>query len=218
MENKLLRSLPVALLALTLMMIGSGCRSTGGVPITDSFGRSPDSQRLMNQAVDRFVSQIDLSSLGAKSVKITTQGTVTGSAMDITMKNTAGSMQMSGGQDISEIVQQAMGGTGYSAYLKAQLERKVSAQGGKCIQNNPDAQVVINAEAAGLKRRIYYVSALILPLDIYQHRKYWAILDGTVDIKTGDNTRILDSQKITAESSACNKPAVFKSSIGRNHF
>ncbi len=149
------------------------------------------------------------------SVKIVTKGMIAGNAMDVTMMNSAGSMQMSGGQDISEMLQQAMGGASYSAYLRAQLERKISAQGGRCIQDNPEAQIVINPEAAGLKRRISYLPLPLFFLDIYQDKNYWALLDGTVDLKSGDGTRILQSQKVSAESTRLHKTSVFNSSISR---
>lgn len=194
----------ISLLLATIILYG--CITTGGVPIVDSFSRSPEAQRLMNKAVDKFVGKLNIQSIEGKSVKLMTRGSGPSTryiGKDVEMK----------GYDFSESMSTAMSGVGWSGYLIAALERKVLSHSGKCLEKNADTQIVVNVDAAGLRRRVFYVPFIpFFVFDIYQHRSYWATFDATVDFRTGNGMQILETQRIETESSKLQRPGLFRQS------
>lgn len=198
--------------ALVSAIFGSGCvSSTGGVSFLDDFYTSPESQRLMNEAVDKFVDQMNLQTIGSSSVQIVTRG-MGSTPKDIKVADHPFGM-MSSGTEMMEKMQTSFGGVTFSSYLKAQMERKIASSGGKITEENPDAQIVVNTDAVGLKRRIFSLPPLpIFFVDIVQDREYWAIIDGTIDLKSGDGSKIFQTQKISAESGHIHSPVFFRQS------
>ena len=183
-----------------------GCVTTGGVPIIDDFNRSPEAQRLMNEAVDNFVEKLNVQSIEGKSVKLMSRGSGPSTRFtgkDVEVKS----------YDFSESMSTAMSGVGWSGYLIAALERKVLSHSGKCLEKNVDTQIVVNVDAAGLRRRVFYVPFIpFFVIDIYQHRTYWATFDTTVDFRTAKGMQILETQRIGTESSKLQKPCFFRQS------
>ena len=193
MKHGLLEKGAGLVMSLLVCVVLSGCTSTGGISILDSFNRSPEGQRLMNESVDSFVEHLDLKMIAGKSVRITGSGSASNNRL--------------AGYDTSEHMSQAMSGVAWSRYLAAALERKVSALQGRCVSENPDFQLAPTVNAAGLQQRTFYINffPLFIMLDVYQHRTYWAEFDATLDVKSGDGSRILKTQRHRAESGKISK-------------
>ena len=152
-----------------------------------------------------------MDSLAGKSVKILTRGA--GPSMNVETKDVKVYPP-----DISESFRIGMTNVGWSGYLTASLERKLSSLGGKSVKEEPELQLMINENIVGLRSRIFYVPFIPffvfdIYFDIYQHRTYWALFDATVDIKSKDGEQILKSRKIRAQSHTMEKPRIFAPSI-----
>lgn len=116
--------------------------------------------------------------------------------------------------DMSEFTGTALlHGVGWSGYIISAFERKLSSVGAKCVTQEPDLQLVISTNTAGLRSRIFYIPLIpFFVIDIYQHRTYWAEFDATVDIKTPDGQQIIKSQRHRCKSGTLHKPRLFATS------
>jgi len=155
----------------------------------DNFNRNPKAQRLVNEAVDNVLEKMDIQTktVEGKSIQIITRGLGTGKEKPV-------QLQLPTMGALIEL--------DWNGYLVAAMERKLSSQGAKSVQKDADLQFVVNINQAGLQRDIFYVPfGCFFMVNFYEERSYWAVLDVTLDVKTGDGTRILQTQQLESESS-----------------
>jgi len=203
-KNDLMLGRALGLVLLLGIGICSGCMHMGGVSLLDDFSRSPDAQRLMNEAVDRFLDKANLEGLENKSVRIRA-----GEYRSHVEAGFMGPIHI----DVPAQVTEELRGVGWSRYLRAGLERKLSSSNAKCVEANPDLQLVVTKNCAGLQRRVFHLPLLpLFVIDLYQHRTYWAVFDATIDLKKGDGSRVLKTQRVHTKSQRIHRPRVFATS------
>jgi len=200
----------IRLYLLFVFIFFTSCTTTGGglSLFDEGIKRSPESQRIMNEAIDKSMDSLNIKSLKDKSVEIIVKGSAGMTSTIIRFpKNDKGisekqRMEFSG-------MTQALMGPSYIEHTRAVLERKLSSLGARTVEGNADAQLVVNINQAGLNKKTYYIPCCLIGIDTFQDHTYWAIFDATIDIKTGDGTRILQTQEIKGKSGNIKKSDYF---------
>jgi len=183
------------LIGFLIIFTSYGCSSTKGVSMMDSFNNSPIASELMNEATSKAVDQLNVQPIENKAVKLVVRAPGFNNAQSAAM-NPFGCAATKFNPN----------------YMQSLLERKLSEVNGRVVQetDDADAQVCMNVNSTGCQKRTFQIPLIILPLSVFHTKEYWAVFDGTADIKTGDGSRILKTQNINSKSKSHNEFGILK--------